>query len=72
MPTSLQYIIIKSDYAIGYLSVETKQLSPIPPPTIGQSICRMDGNINAELNLVVGKINHVLPNFIPPTFNTCM
>ena len=25
-----------------------------------------------ELKLVVGDINHVLPNFIPSTFNTCI
>ena len=25
-------------------------------------------NIGMELNLAVGKIYHVLPNFIPPTF----
>ena len=29
-------------------------------------------NIDMELNLVVGKINYVLPNFILPTFNTCI
>ena len=23
-----------------------------------------------KLNLAVGKINHVLPNFIPPTYNS--
>ena len=28
----------------------------------------MAENIGMELNLAVGKINHVLPNFIPPTF----
>ena len=27
----------------------------------------MAGNIGMELNFVVGKINHVLPNFILPT-----
>ena len=32
----------------------------------------MAGNIGIELNLVVGEINHALPNFIPPTFNTCI
>ena len=30
---------------------------------------RMAGNIGMELNFVVGKINYVFPNFIPPTFN---
>ena len=29
----------------------------------------MAGNIGMELNFVVGKINCVLPNFNPPTFN---
>ena len=29
----------------------------------------MAGNIGMELNFVIGKINHVLPNFIPPTLN---
>ena len=32
----------------------------------------MAGNIGVELNLAVGKINHVSLNFIPPTFNTCI
>ena len=32
----------------------------------------MAGNIGVALNLVVGKINHVLPNFIQPTCATCM
>ena len=33
----------------------------------------MAGNIGMELNLVVDKIiNCVLPNFIPPTFNTVL
>ena len=31
----------------------------------------ISGYIDVELNLVVGKINHVSPNFILPTFNTC-
>ena len=31
----------------------------------------MARNIVIELNLAVGKINCVSPNFIPPTFNTC-
>ena len=30
----------------------------------------MAGNIDVELNLVVGENKHVLPNFILPTFNT--
>ena len=29
-------------------------------------------NIGVELNLAVDKINHVSPNYIPPTFNTCI
>ena len=29
-------------------------------------------NIDVELNLTVVTINHVSPNFIPPTFNTCI
>ena len=29
-------------------------------------------NIGVELNLAVGEINCVSPNFIPPTFNTCL
>ena len=29
-------------------------------------------NIDVELNLTVGKINFVLPNFTPSTFNTCI
>ena len=29
-------------------------------------------NVGVELNLAVGKINFVLPNFIPLTFNTCI
>ena len=29
-------------------------------------------NMYVELNLAVGKINFVLPNFIPSTFNTCI
>ena len=31
----------------------------------------MAGKIGMELNLVVGKIDFVSPNFTPPTFNTC-
>ena len=29
-------------------------------------------NINVELNLAVGKINFVLPNFISSTFSACI
>ena len=29
-------------------------------------------NIDMELNLAAGKINFVLPNFIPSTFSTCI
>ena len=29
-------------------------------------------NIGMKLNLTVVTINHVSPNFIPPTFNTCI
>ena len=29
-------------------------------------------NIEVEINLAVGKINFVLPNFNPSTFNTCI
>ena len=29
----------------------------------------MAGNIGVELDLAVDEINHVSPNFIPPTFN---
>ena len=36
------------------------------------SLYSMAGNIGMELNLAVGKINGVSPNFIPPTFNTCI
>ena len=36
------------------------------------SLYHMAGNIGMELNLAVGKINGVSPNFIPPTFNTCI
>ena len=32
----------------------------------------MATNIGVELNLAVGKINHVSTNFISPTFNTCI
>ena len=32
----------------------------------------LHGNIGMELNLVIGKINHMSQNFIPPTFNTCI
>ena len=33
----------------------------------------MAGIIGVELNLVVGKVTvAMLPNFIPPTFNTCI
>ena len=31
----------------------------------------MTGNIGVELNLAVGRINRVLPDFILPTFITC-
>ena len=31
---------------------------------------RIAENIDMELNFMVGKINHVSPNFILPTFNT--
>ena len=33
---------------------------------------RMAANIGVELNLVFGNISRVSPNFIPPTFNTCI
>ena len=29
-------------------------------------------NIGVELNLTVVRINHMFPDFIPPTFNTCI
>ena len=29
-------------------------------------------NIGMEINLTVVRINRVSPNFIPPTFNTCI
>ena len=29
-------------------------------------------HITVELNLPIGKINYVLPNFIPTTFSTCI
>ena len=32
----------------------------------------MARNIGVEQNLAVGEINHVSPNFILPTFNTCI
>ena len=32
----------------------------------------MAESIGMEQTLVVGKINHVSPHFIPPTFNTCI
>ena len=32
----------------------------------------MAGNIGVELNLSVGKTNPISPNFIPPTYNTCI
>ena len=30
------------------------------------------GNNDVELNLAIGDINSMLPNFILPTFNTCI
>ena len=38
----------------------------------GLSEYRMARSIGMELNLAVGKINCVPPNFISPTFNTCI
>ena len=32
----------------------------------------MAGNIGVELNLAVGEISLVSPNFNPPTFNPCI
>ena len=32
----------------------------------------MAGSNGVELNLAVGKINHLLTNFIPPTIKTCI
>ena len=32
----------------------------------------MAGSIGMELNLAVGKINCMSPNFVLPTFNTCI
>ena len=33
---------------------------------------RMAKNIDVKLSLVIGKINHVSPNFILSTFNSCI
>ena len=32
----------------------------------------MPGNTDMEIYLAVGKINRTSPNFIPPTFDTCI
>ena len=38
----------------------------------GKGKYHMARNLGMELNLVVCKINDLSPNFIPPTYNTCI
>ena len=56
---------ISHPFAINYI------LSQMSDVSTGMTLYHMAGNISVKLSLVAGKMNHVLPNFILQTFNTC-
>ena len=58
-------------YKFWYNRTGGHVLSQMSDISTGIKLYHMARNISVELNLVAGKMNHVLPNFILPTFNTC-